>query len=74
MVERNVGGWDRRLRGVGALVALGVAGVAGSQGLTTVALVAGVVAIGLAFNAVTGFCLGNKLLGVDTCEWSGADQ
>lgn len=74
MIERNVGGWDRRLRAGGAALALGLAAGAALRGLPTVALFAALVGAGLGFNAATGFCLGNKLLGVNTCEWSGPDQ
>lgn len=73
MIERNVGGWDRRLRAVGAVLALIVAAAATLRGRTALALVSGLVAVGLGVNAATGFCMGNKLLGIDTCEWSGAE-
>lgn len=68
MVERNVGGWDRRLRGVGAVGALLAAGWLATAGNAAGATMAGVVAAGLGFNAVTGFCGANRLLGVDTCS------
>ena len=64
---RNVGGRDRTLRWVvgAALLAVGVAGVA--TGWTTAGAVAALTGVGLLFNAVTGFCVMNALLGIDTC-------
>lgn len=73
MIEQNVGGIDRKLRAVGAVVALIAAVVLATQGATTIALVAGLVGAGLGVNAVTGICLGNTLLGVNTCEWEPAE-
>lgn len=72
MIEQNVGGLDRKLRAGGAVVALIGAVLLATQGATTIAFVAGVVGVGLGFNAVTGICLGNKLLGINTCEWEPA--
>jgi hypothetical protein len=66
-VQRNVGGRDRTIRallGIGLLVAA-VAALADSR--TTVAAVAGAAGAGLSFNAATGFCGVNALLGIDTC-------
>jgi hypothetical protein len=65
---RNVGGLDRKLRWAGgaALVAAGVAVFA--TGWTTAGAVAVLTGVGLLFNAVTGFCVMNALLGVDTCS------
>jgi len=65
---RNVGGLDRTLRWVGgaALLAVGVAGFA--AGWATVGAVAALTGVGLLFNAVTGFCVMNALLGIDTCS------
>jgi len=68
MFERNVGGLDRQLRAVGAGLSLVVALVAWQFDAQTASLVALLVAAGLGFNAVTGFCWGNKLLGIDTCS------
>jgi hypothetical protein len=64
---KNVGGLDRRARGVAGtlLVGIGVWLFAGGRAYAGVALLAGV---GLLFNAVTGFCGMNALLGVDTCS------
>lgn len=65
---RNVGGIDRTLRWVGgaALLAVGTAAVA--TGRATVGAVAALTGVGLLFNAVTGFCAMNALLGIDTCS------
>jgi hypothetical protein len=63
---QNVGGTDRLVRGVlgVSLVAVAVgAAVSARRGL---AIVAGLAATGLLFNAVTGFCGCNALLGLDT--------
>jgi hypothetical protein len=68
MFEQNVGGRDRQLRAVGAVVALLGAVLAWSAGEQAIGLVALLVAAGLGFNAVTGFCWGNKLLGIDSCS------
>ena len=68
MFERNVGGWDRRLRAVVAVVAT-VGGVwLLATGETVGAAVGLAVAAGLGFNALSGRCLGNRLLGIDTCS------
>jgi hypothetical protein len=69
--ERNVGGVDRRLRAVGAVVALAVAAWALPTGRARVGVAAGLVGAGLLFNALTGFCGLNALLGIDTCRRSG---
>lgn len=66
-LEKNVGGTDRAVRGVGGvgLLLLAVAGAATGR----IAL-AGIVAIGavaLLFNAITQRCGINAVLGVDTC-------
>jgi hypothetical protein len=64
---RNVGGLDRQARAVVGTLLLGV-GVwlfSGGRSYAGVAIVAGA---GLLFNAVTGFCGMNALLGVDTCS------
>jgi len=65
---RNVGGIDRLARGVLAVVCLTAGGwalVAGSTLPGAVALAAG---LGFGFNAVSGFCVANAVLGVDTCS------
>lgn len=68
MFNRNVGGRDRQLRAIGAGVAFVAAVMLTLEGSTAAALVAGMVGAGLGVNAATGFCLGNKLLGVNTCD------
>jgi hypothetical protein len=72
--RRNVGGIDRLVRAVlavGLLAAGGWALLAGQQLLAAVGLLAGA---GFAFNAATGFCVANHLLGIDTCSWDGAEE
>ncbi len=65
---RNVGGLDRKLRGLAGTLLL-VAGLgAFVSGLGTVGAVAALTGVGLLFNAVTGFCVMNALLGIDTCS------
>jgi len=71
---RNVGGIDRIVRAILAVGLLGVGGwglFAGETAIGAVGLLAGA---GLAFNAVTQFCVANHLLGVDTCSWDGAEE
>jgi hypothetical protein len=68
MLERNVGGRDRQLRAGGALLALVGAGLAWGLNEQSLVLVGLFVALGLGFNAITGFCWGNKLLGIDSCS------
>jgi tetrahydromethanopterin S-methyltransferase subunit F len=73
-LDRNVGGIDRLVRAVLAVVGLsvGVWGLtAGQQALGIVGLLAGVA---FAFNALTQFCVANALLGVDTCSWEGPEE
>jgi len=71
MIERNVGGLDRQVRLVVG-VALAVVGTAGGLGYLPFGAFGGAVLMaagaGLLFNAVTGRCLANHLLGVDTCK------
>jgi len=64
----NVGGIDRKLRGLAGtlLVVGGVAAFASGAG--TAGAVATLAGTGLLFNAVTGFCVINALLGIDTCS------
>jgi Protein of unknown function (DUF2892). len=71
---RNVGGIDRTVRAILAVGLLGVGGwglLTGGSPVGAVGLLAGV---GLAFNAVSQFCIANYLLGVDTCSWDGAEE
>jgi hypothetical protein len=71
MLPKNVGGLDRKVRAVGAVVlaAVGVAALLGALPLLGwvggVALLVG--SAGLTFNVLTQRCLGNHLLGIDTC-------
>ena len=72
--SRNVGGIDRLLRAGLAVLALVVGGwalLAGQQLVAGVGLLAGV---GFGFNAVTQFCVANRLLGIDTCSWDGTED
>ncbi|WP_247729605.1 YgaP family membrane protein [Halovivax limisalsi] len=65
-MDRNVGGLDRIVRGVVGiwLLVVAVAALAvGARGRATIAAVAGA---GLCWNALTRFCGGNYLLGIDT--------
>jgi len=68
MSVRNVGGRDRIVRGVLAVVLGTVAVAALSAGRDTLAVVAGAGALGAGFNAVTCFCGVNAVLGLDTTE------
>jgi hypothetical protein len=68
-LRRNVGGLDRKLRAAGGLALLAVAAWAALGTRPTLAAVAGLGALGLLFNAVTGFCGLNALLGVNTCSY-----
>jgi len=73
-LERNVGGVDRFARAALAAVFLGIGVLAlieGQQLLGAAALLAGA---GFGFNAVTGFCGVNAVLGVNTCSWDGAES
>jgi len=64
---RNVGGVDRKLRGLaGTLLVVGGA-AAFASGAGAAGAVAALAGVGLLFNAVTGFCVMNALLGIDTC-------
>jgi hypothetical protein len=71
---RNVGGIDRIVRAVLAVGLLGVGAWGLFTGETTVGAVGLLAGAGLAFNAVTQFCIANHLLGVDTCSWDGAED
>lgn len=68
MPDTNVGGKDRLLRAVLAVVSTVVAVQALRGGRRKIGAVAGLAALGAGFNAVTGFCGLNALLGVDTTE------
>jgi len=67
-LPRNVGGRDRIVRAVFAVVLAGLAiGLVGS-GRRAVGVVAALGAVGLGFNAVTCFCGVNEALGIDTTD------
>lgn len=72
--EKNVGGYDRILRGVFAVVclvaALGVFVLSPFGGTVDLAVVATALlaSAGLTFNVVTQRCMGNKVLGINTCS------
>jgi len=65
---QNVGGLDRRLRGGAGVVLAVVAVVLLVEQRGTLAAVTFAASGGLLFNAVTGVCGVNALLGVDTCS------
>ncbi|ELZ34987.1 hypothetical protein C474_01462 [Halogeometricum pallidum JCM 14848] len=65
-VPRNVGGWDRVLRGVLGIWLSVVAVAASLDEKRTTAAVAALAGAGLLQNAATGFCGCNALFGVDT--------
>ena len=67
-LDANVGGTDRLLRALGAVLLSIVAVRALTAGKRTSGLLAAVGAIGLGFNATTCFCGVNKTLGIDTAE------
>jgi hypothetical protein len=64
--DRNVGGLDRRLRAVLAVVLAVVAVAAAASGMGVVAVACAAGALGAGFNAVTGWCGLNAACGVDT--------
>ena len=66
MVEKNVGGTDRIVRTVLAVVLTVLAVSALQKGKRRSGLLAGVGALAFGFNATTGVCGGNALLGRDT--------
>lgn len=72
--ERNVGGIDRLARAAFAAVFLAIGVAALVWGRPTLALGSFFASAGLGFNAVTGFCGVNAVLGIDTCSWDGADE
>jgi hypothetical protein len=67
-LPRNVGGRDRLVRALSAVVLTGLAIGLLWSGRRAVALVAALGAAGLGFNAVTCFCGVNEALGVDTTD------
>ncbi len=68
-MDRNVGGADRAVRGVLAAALFAVAYRSlFRDGPSRGALLAIVAGVGLTFNVVSGRCLGNRALGIDTCE------
>jgi len=68
MVEKNVGGRDRLVRALLAVVLTVVAVGALGDGKRTTGLLAGVGALAFGFNAMTCFCGLNETLGIDTTE------
>ena len=67
-LDRNVGGTDRLLRALGAVLLTIIAVRALSGGQRIKGVVAAVGALGLGFNATVCFCTLNKVLGVDTTD------
>ncbi|WP_049922195.1 YgaP family membrane protein [Halopiger djelfimassiliensis] len=65
-MKRNAGGDDRIVRGVLGIWLVVTAGAAYRDGKRERGALAGIAGAGLLWNAVTGFCGGNYLLGVDT--------
>jgi len=66
MVDSNVGGRDRLLRAIGAVVLTVLAVGAFKRGQRSRGLLAALGALGLGFNATTCFCGINEALGLDT--------
>jgi hypothetical protein len=64
--RKNVGGRDRLVRTLLAVVLTVVSVRALRAGKRKTGLLAGVVALGFGFNATTCFCGVNRLLGIDT--------
>ena len=65
-LDPNVGGTDRLLRALGAVLLSISAVVALKRGARSKGLLAAVGALGLGFNATTCFCGLNAALGIDT--------
>ena len=65
-MQRNVGGRDRIVRGVLGIWLVAVAAAAYWDDQPERAAMAGIAGSGLLWNAVTCFCGGNYLLGIDT--------
>ncbi|WP_336000844.1 YgaP family membrane protein [Halorientalis halophila] len=68
MIEKNVGGADRKGRALLAIVLTVVAVTALQRGNRGTGIVAGLAALGFGFNATTCFCGLNAALGVDTTD------
>ncbi|ELY77931.1 YgaP family membrane protein [Natrinema gari] len=68
MVEQNVGGRDRLVRALLAVVLTLVAVNTLRKGKRKTSLLALVGAVGFGFNATTCFCGLNKTLGIDTTD------
>lgn len=68
MVETNVGGRDRTVRALLAVVLTVVAARTLKNGKPTAGMLALVGALGFGFNATTCFCGLNKALGLDTTD------
>jgi hypothetical protein len=67
-MKKNVGSMDRKVRGLGALVAMLVAGLAPLPVALRVGV--GATAVYLLFTTLAGTCLGYRLMGVSTCPVS----
>ncbi|MFQ3476600.1 DUF2892 domain-containing protein [Halonotius sp. F2-221B] len=67
-IDSNVGGTDRLLRGLGAVLLSIVAVRALTAGKRTSGLLAAIGAVGLGINATTCFCGLNAALGIDSTE------
>ncbi|WP_254763565.1 YgaP family membrane protein [Natrinema marinum] len=67
-MQRNVGGLDRIVRAVLGTWLLVVAGAALLTDRRTTAAATAIAGSGLLINAVTRFCGGNFVLGIDTTE------
>ena len=74
-LQKNVGSYDRGVRGLVGIVALvvGVAGAVGVGGIgnalgTSISVVVTLAGAITLFTAVTGFCGAYTLLGIDTCD------
>ena len=65
-MQRNVGGYDRIVRGVLGIWLVVTAAAAYQDEKRERAAITGIAGAGLLWNVVTGFCGGNYLLGVDT--------
>lgn len=68
MVEQNVGGKDRTVRALAAVVLTVLAVSALRKQKRKTGLLVGLAALGVGFNAVTCFCGLNATLGIDTTE------
>lgn len=72
-LERNVGGIDRVARAAFGAVLLVAGGATFGSGSVVVGVLLLAAAAALLFNAVTGFCGVNALLGIDTCGVDAGD-